>query len=128
MPVAETFDAMLSGQRSLVFADFGDTKIIKSKIRGQMRLIMAFEKWFGLRDVGPFGKAFAPPRVVLRDRMKLRKVKGNETNLRILFRIHVCRVRRGLDDRNGRANLERSLAILQDLDSVIAFSSAAAFR
>src|SRR5579871_913509 len=33
-------------------------------------------KWAGLRDIRPFGKASPPPRIVLRDGMKLRQIES----------------------------------------------------
>ena len=37
----------------------------------------------GLGDVGPFGKAFAPPKIIFGNRVKLWEIKGNEPNERV---------------------------------------------
>ena len=77
MIVAEAGDAVLPRQVRLRFARFRNTKIIKTEIGWQMRLVMAAKKRTCFCDVRPLSKSFAPPCVVFRDRMKLRQIKGD---------------------------------------------------
>jgi hypothetical protein len=37
---------------------------------------MTGKQWLGFSGIGPFSKPFAPPLVILGDRMKLGEVKG----------------------------------------------------
>lgn len=47
-----------------------------------MGLVVAFKEWLGLGDVGPLGKALAPPFVIFGDGVILWKVEGNQSRLR----------------------------------------------
>ena len=43
---------------------------------------MPLEPRHGLGDIGPFGEAFTPPGVVLRNGVKLRKIKSDQPDKR----------------------------------------------
>src|SRR5262249_24587448 len=51
-------------------------------------------------DAGPLGEAFAPPRIVLRDRMELRKIECNQPDVgheRLIWKhesLYACRTHR----------------------------------
>ena len=71
MPVAEAFYTVYARQFSLGDTGLGQSKIVESKISGDMRLIVPSKERPGLGDIDPLGEPLAPPVVVLRDRMKL---------------------------------------------------------
>jgi hypothetical protein len=75
--IAKASDSVLPRQFGLRFARFRNTKIVKTEIGWQMRLVMTAKKRTCLRYVRPLGKSLTPPRVVFRDRMKLRQIKGD---------------------------------------------------
>src|SRR6266478_5696649 len=75
--VAKAGDSILPRQFGLRFARFRNTKIIKTEIGGQMRLIMPAKQRTCFRDVRPLSKSFAPPCVILGYRMILRQIKGD---------------------------------------------------
>ena len=75
MIVAEAFNAVARGQVSLRLAALGQPKIVKTEIGGDMRLVVAGKQRLCLGRVGPFGKAFTPPEIVLGDGMELRQVE-----------------------------------------------------
>src|SRR5438046_54472 len=84
--IAEAGDSILPRQVRLRFARFRNTKIVKTEIGWQMRLVMAPKQRTRFRDTRPLGKSFAPPRVVFRDRMKLRQIKGDNTRIHLTNR------------------------------------------
>jgi hypothetical protein len=85
--IAETMDPILSGEFGLGFPYVGQPEVIETKICRSMRLLMSREKRSGLRNVAPLCEPLAPPCVVFRDWVELRKVKGNRSEVRlILFR------------------------------------------
>lgn len=75
---AECGEAVFLCQARLLAHDVRVAQIVKAKVRGEARLMMPFELRKRARDVAPFGKASAPPRIVFRNRVKLRQVKGNQ--------------------------------------------------
>ena len=77
--VAESRDAVRLGQFRLRLPSFGNAQVIEPEIRRQMRLIMSLEEWLRPDDISPFSKPFAPPLVVLRDRVILRQVERNKS-------------------------------------------------
>lgn len=79
-------------------ADFGETQVVKAEVGGQVRLVMAGETRGGADYVDPFGKTFAPPFVVLGDRVELWKVEGDGAD-GVLLRFAVF----GTDGRHGFA-------------------------
>ena len=79
MIIAEAGNTILPRQVRLSFARFRNTKIVKTEIAWQMRLVMASKERTRFRDVRPLSKSFAPPRVVFWDRMILRQIKGDRT-------------------------------------------------
>jgi hypothetical protein len=44
-----------------------------------MRLLMPFEERQARSHLGPFGEAFAPPGIVLRDSVKLGKIESDQS-------------------------------------------------
>ncbi len=81
MVVAEAMDAVLAGEISLLLADFRKAQVVVAEVCGEMGLIVAGEERGGSRHVTPLGEARAPPLVVFRDRVVLRKVEGEELRL-----------------------------------------------
>jgi hypothetical protein len=79
MIIAEAGNTILPGQVRLRFARFRNTKIVKTEISGQVRLVVPAKKRTRFGDIRPLGKSFSPPRVVFRNRMKLRQIKGNNS-------------------------------------------------
>src|SRR6059058_5875073 len=77
MVIAEASDSIVPRQIGLSFAGFRKTKIVKSEIGRQVRLVMAAKKRARLCNVRPFGKSFTPPCIILEYRMILRQVKGD---------------------------------------------------
>ena len=75
--VAEAINSILLCNLDLLAPGFPHAQIVKAKVGRKVRLQVAFEQGFRLRDICPFGEALAPPAVILRSRMKLRKVEGN---------------------------------------------------
>ena len=75
--ITKTVDAVFARQIGLGLAGFWQAQIVKAQISRELRLIMSFERWLRLGDIRPLGETFAPPRVVFRDRMKLREIKGD---------------------------------------------------
>jgi len=41
---------------------------------------MAFEVWPGTGDIGPLGKARAPPTIILGDRVELGQIEGDQAD------------------------------------------------
>ena len=77
MIVAEAGDSILPSQVRLRFARFRNTKIVKTEIGWQMRLVVAAKERTRFRDVRPLSKSFTPPCIVLGYRMILRQIKGD---------------------------------------------------
>ncbi len=75
---AEAIDAGPPGQIGLKTKRLGLGEIVETKIRGQIGLPVPHETRHRLGDIGPLGKTLSPPRVIFRDRMKLRQVIGDE--------------------------------------------------
>src|SRR5207244_2596120 len=82
MVIDETVNTVLSSQRGLRRARLRCPEIVKAQIGGQVRLIVPGKPRPRLRYVRPFRKPFSPPGVVLRNRMELREMNGQEP--------HVC--------------------------------------
>ncbi len=91
MPVAERLDAGAAGQLGLRRPGFRDAQVIEAQVRRKVGLIMSGKQRTRLGHVGPFGEALAPPGVILRGRMVLGQVEGDEAGL-----IHWERERAGL--------------------------------
>ena len=77
MIVAEGLYAMLFRQRGLCGSRLRHPEIIIAKVGRDMRLIMPPEERLCFADIRPLGKAFAPPLVIFRNRMVLRKIKSD---------------------------------------------------
>src|ERR1700720_4794098 len=71
-----------SGEIGLFFKNMVLAEVVVTQFRGNMRLIMVREVRTPSADVRPFGKAFSPPGVVLRNSMKLWKVKCDGLDVR----------------------------------------------
>ena len=78
MVIAEAVDAVLHGQFRLRLPRLRRAEIILAEIRGDVGLIMPGEQRLCLRHVCPFGEALAPPTIVLRDGMELRKEERDQ--------------------------------------------------
>ncbi len=76
--ITKAVNAILSGQGRLLLAHFGHAQIVKPQIRRQARLVVAAEIRRGLGDVGPLGKALAPPAIIFRNRVVLGQVEGDQ--------------------------------------------------
>ena len=79
VPVAERLDAVVARQGGLRLSCFGETQVVEAEVSGQMRLLVPAEERPSLRRVRPLREACSPPFVVLRNRMKLRKVEGQNS-------------------------------------------------
>src|SRR5436305_7417098 len=86
MVIAKASDSILPRQIGLSFAGFRKTKIVKSEIGRQVRLVMAAKKRARLCNVRPLGKSFTPPCIILGYRMILRQVKGDRPQITSHFR------------------------------------------
>src|SRR5882724_4549483 len=86
MVVAETVDSIFGGKLRLRRACLGEPQIIKTQIGGQVGLVMAWEFRPCLGDIRPFRKAFSPPLVIFRDRMKLRKMERDRADRTFAYR------------------------------------------
>ena len=71
VPVAEARYPVRPREVGLGLAYFGNSQIVETEVRGEMRLDMSAEEGTGLRDVGPLCEAGSPPLVVFGDRMEL---------------------------------------------------------
>ena len=89
----ESVNAVVARQFNLAPLHATETQVIETKFARQARLVMTVELRDGLRDVAPFGEALSPPRIVLRDRMELGKIKGNQSHLRVANRDPFGRLR-----------------------------------
>ena len=78
--VAESIDTVAASQIRLGLANLGQAEVVKTQVRWQVGLLMACEIGLGPADIGPFGKALAPPVVVFRNGMKLGEVEGNQVD------------------------------------------------
>jgi hypothetical protein len=54
------------------------SEIVVAEFARQLRLVVPFEIWPGAPDIGPFGKAIAPPFGIFRHDMELREIKGDQ--------------------------------------------------
>src|SRR6185436_8035431 len=75
--ITKPLDARVASQFSLGFPDFRYPQVIITKVCGKARLIMPLKEGSRFRYVSPLRKSLAPPGVILRDRVKLRKVESN---------------------------------------------------
>src|SRR5439155_20803787 len=64
---AESIDPVHPCQFSLLLQDLRFTQIVVTKFCGYMRLVMTGKVWPSSAHIIPFGKAFAPPVVILRN-------------------------------------------------------------
>ena len=78
MVVAEAVDARITRKLRLPLSRFRKPKVIEAEIRRDVWLIVVWEERPGARHVAPFRKPFAPPLVVLRNRMELRQVERDQ--------------------------------------------------
>ena len=76
--VDESMDTVLTGKRGLLLAYLGHPQVVETELSGQMGLVMAREERLCPDHIGPLGESRLPPLVVLRDRMELRKVEGQD--------------------------------------------------
>jgi hypothetical protein len=60
---------------------FGDSKVVETEISRQVRLIMPSELRSCPGDVGPLGKPWTPPSVVLWNGVVLRKIERHRSSL-----------------------------------------------
>src|SRR5262249_35287099 len=79
--VAESFDPMLARELGLGSPGFRNTQIVETQVRRDMWLVVAWIQGFRFRRVRPFSKPLAPPGVVFRDLMELRKVKRDQPRI-----------------------------------------------
>ena len=79
MPIAKTFDSGISRKLSLRLSCLWNAQIIEAQVSRNSRLIMPMKIFFSFCNISPFSKALAPPFIILRNRMKLRKIKGDYT-------------------------------------------------
>ena len=77
----EAMDAGGAGHRGLLAHGFDAVEVVEAEVAWDARLVMAFEARNAARDVGPFGEAFAPPRIVLLDGVELGQVIGEHLEL-----------------------------------------------
>ncbi len=75
---AERANAVLRGQARLVAHHLRVAQVVEAQVRRQPRLRMAFELRQRPGDVAPLGEPFAPPGVVLGERMELRQVERHQ--------------------------------------------------
>src|ERR1700688_754502 len=74
--VTKTVDSVLGCQLRLGCPRLRQSQVVETQVRWQVRLVVPREPWLRPRHAAPFGKAFPPPLVIFRNRMKLRQVKG----------------------------------------------------
>ena len=86
MVVTETIYSMASSQSSLSLASFREAKVIESKVRWNVGLVMASEQGFCFRYISPLRKALSPPFVIFSNGMKLREVNGEQADTSALLR------------------------------------------
>ena len=55
-------------------------EIVETKIRGQIGLSVPHETRHRLGDIGPLDQTLSPPRIILRDHMKLGQVISDESD------------------------------------------------
>src|SRR5271170_8082226 len=76
--VAESIHAILPRKVSLSLAYFRHAQIVKPEIRRKVWLIVPAKAGPRLRDIGPLGKSFTPPLIVVRGWIELGQIKGDE--------------------------------------------------
>src|SRR5581483_645977 len=79
--VAEPVNAVRAGELRLLVAHLRDPEVVEPELGRQVGLVVALEPRPGRGDVRPLGEARAPPPVILRDRMELRQVEGDQPDL-----------------------------------------------
>ena len=62
---------LLPDMSRLRFTNLGQPEIVETKIRRNMWLVMSSETGARPSDIGPFGKSFPPPSIIVFCRMKL---------------------------------------------------------
>ena len=87
VPVTEALYSILPGHVGLLLPGLGKTQVIIPQIGGNTRLIVSAKQRTGLAHVGPFGKALAPPGIVLRRGMELGQIEGNDAGRATGYRI-----------------------------------------
>src|SRR6476661_6929062 len=75
---AKPEDSIFHGELRLAAKVFHQPKVVEAKLPRQPGLIVADKSRRGFGDVRPFGEALTPPLVILRRRVKLRKILGNQ--------------------------------------------------
>ena len=76
-------DPVLSREDSLLSKRIGQSKVIESKLARQSGLIVTGKLGQRLAHVRPFSEALTPPKIVLRNWMKLGKEERDQPNSRI---------------------------------------------
>ena len=80
--VAKAVDAVFAREIRLRDPRLRNAQVVEPEIGGKMRLIVALELRLRANDVAPFGEALAPPGVVLRNRVELRKIERDQLRQR----------------------------------------------
>ncbi len=76
--IAEALDAVLPRKVSLRLAGFRHAQIVESQIGRHVGLVMPREPAPCLGSIGPFGETLAPEFVIVRNRIVLGQIKGDE--------------------------------------------------
>ena len=101
--VTEAGDSVGACQLGLRLARLGEPEVVEAEARRQARLVVAVEEGPRVRDVAPLREAFAPPDVVLGNRVELGEVEGDQLQSRrcrrsrptaVTIRRHPARTRR----------------------------------
>ncbi len=100
--VAETADTGLASQLDLAALHLLETEIVEAELARKARLIVTVEQGLRLARVRPLGEALAPETIVLRGRVELRQIEGDQANVGVADPHVAQRLRRGVGDSNGR--------------------------
>src|SRR5581483_5335458 len=79
--VAEAVHAVLAGERRLPRAHARVGEVVIAELARKLRLLVPREVGLRAAHVRPFGEAFAPPAVVLRNAMELREIEGDDAHV-----------------------------------------------
>ena len=74
MVIAESLNASLACQVSLLLTNLRHSQVIKAQVSRQVWLAVSFKQRFGLYHIVPFCKSLAPPLIVLGYGVVLRQV------------------------------------------------------
>src|SRR5205807_466385 len=80
--IAEALDTVRRGELGLSGPRLGRAKVVEAEVRWNVWLIMAPKLGLGAGNVEPIRESHAPPAVILRNRVVLRKVESNQPNRR----------------------------------------------